>query len=275
MRPAVSQVCSLQSPFETDLADYAAGACPAIEIWLGKLESWLETHSSAACKALFAEHKIVPCAASFQGGLWTGQAAARQEHWQQFEQRLALCGELEIPTLVVAWDVRGPLTQPDLDRAIASLAQADEAAGRHGVRLALEFQAQATFGNNLQTAAMLVADCGGRHLGLCLDAIHFQLGPSKTEDLAYLTADNLFHVQFADLAGVPRELASDSDRILPGDGDLPLGAIVERLKTINYAGFVSVELMNPQIWAVPARQFGEVAMTALRKILGQASMGGQ
>ena len=30
--------------------------------------------------------------------------------------------------------------------------------------------------------------------------------------------------------------------------------------------------MNPQIWQIPARQFGEVGMTALRKILGLASM---
>jgi hypothetical protein len=30
--------------------------------------------------------------------------------------------------------------------------------------------------------------------------------------------------------------------------------------------------MNPQIWLVPPRQFGEIGMTALRKLLGQASM---
>jgi hypothetical protein len=30
--------------------------------------------------------------------------------------------------------------------------------------------------------------------------------------------------------------------------------------------------MNPQIWRIPPRQFGEIAMTALRKVLGQASM---
>ncbi len=30
--------------------------------------------------------------------------------------------------------------------------------------------------------------------------------------------------------------------------------------------------MNPQIWRIAPLQFGEIAMTALRKILGQASM---
>ena len=110
------------------------------------------------------------------------------------------------------------------------------------------------------------------NLGLCLDAFHFFTGPSKTEDLGYLSPANLFHVQLSDLAGIPRELAADSNRILPGEGDLPVAALVEHLETIGYEGSVSIELLNPEIWQVPPRQFGEIAMTCLRKILGQASM---
>jgi hypothetical protein len=33
-----------------------------------------------------------------------------------------------------------------------------------------------------------------------------------------------------------------------------------------------VELHNPRLWRVPPRQFGEIAMTSLRTLLGQASM---
>jgi 4-hydroxyphenylpyruvate dioxygenase len=71
---------------------------------------------------------------------------------------------------------------------------------------------------------------------------------------------------------VPREFATDADRVLPGDGDFQLQPIVDHLRAIGYAGYVSVELMNPQIWRVAPRQFGEIAMTALRKLLGLASM---
>jgi sugar phosphate isomerase/epimerase len=59
---------------------------------------------------------------------------------------------------------------------------------------------------------------------------------------------------------------------LPGDGDFLLGPIVDVFRQIGYQGYVSVELLNPQVWQIPARQFGEIAMTALRKVLGQASM---
>ncbi len=84
-------------------------------------------------------------------------------------------------TLVVAADVFGALTQQDLERVQFSLGQAAEIAGREGVRLALEFQAQATLMNNLQTAAAFVAEVGSPHLGLCFDAFQYYMGPSKEE----------------------------------------------------------------------------------------------
>jgi 2-keto-myo-inositol isomerase len=272
MKPALSQVCSLDAPFEQDIADYAAGKCEAIELWVGKLDAYLEKHGTDDVRRLLEKHGVAAPVASFQGGLLSSQGDFRRQHWDAFAARLALCRALDVGTLVVAADVPGPLAQQDLDRVQMSLEQAAELAGRHGVRLALEFQARAAFANNLETAAALVADVGSPHLGICLDVFHFHVGPSKPEDLLHLSADNLFHVQFSDLSGVPRELAADADRILPGDGDIPLLPLVARLTEIDYRGCVSIELMNPQVWRIPPLQFGEIAMTALRKILGQASM---
>ncbi|MEX2187287.1 MAG: sugar phosphate isomerase/epimerase [Pirellulales bacterium] len=272
MKPAIAQVCSLDSAFERDVEDYAAGACPAIEIWLGKLEGYLERHSPADLRNLLARHGVVAPVASFQGGLLTSQGERRREHWDHFARRLDVLRAVGVETLVVAADIVGSLAQQDIDRVTASLAEAAARAAPSGVRLGVEFQARGSFLNNLQTAAAVIADLGSPHVGLCLDAFHYYVGPSKPDDLAYLTTRNLFHVQLCDLPGVARELAVDGDRVLPGDGDIPLEAIVAALKHIGYDGHVSVELMNPQIWRVPARQFGEIAMTALRKTLGQAAM---
>src|SRR5690606_39043348 len=111
----------------------------------------------------------------------------------------------------------GPLNNADLQRLQVSLRDAARQARDANVRLALEFQAKASFGNNLETAAALVGEVDSPHLGLCLDMFHFTTGPSKLADLAYLSPTNLFHVQFCDLAGIPREMAADADRILPGD----------------------------------------------------------
>ncbi len=272
MKPALSQVCTLHASFEADIEDYAAGHCEAIELWLGKLETFLDSHSVDDVRRLLDEHGIRAPVASFQGGLLSSQGPAREEHWKHFARRLEICRDLGIETLVVACDIQDPLEQELLDRVSLSLGQAAVQAGDHGVRLALEFRHDATFGNNLQTAAAMVAECGEEALGVCFDVFHYYLGPSKPDDLGYLTPENLFHVQLSDLAGQPRELASDADRVLPGDGDFLLEQILDTLRAIGYDGYVSVELLNPQLWQVPPRQFGEIATTAIRKLLGQASM---
>lgn len=275
MIPAISQVCTLNTPFEQDLEEYAAGACKTIEIWLGKLDAYLERHTLDEAKALLKSHGISAPVASFQGGLLISQGEARKQHWDLFSRRLQVCQALGIRTLVLAGDLRGALSQQDLDRAIVSLREAAGQGGRHGVRLALEFQANASFANNLQTAAALVAQANSPHLGLCFDVFQYYVGPSKLEDLGYLSKQSLFHVQLCDLSGQARELAADADRIMPGDGDFQLQPMVEHFRNIGYDGLISLELMNPQIWQNPPRQVAEIGMTALRKLLGQARMAGQ
>jgi sugar phosphate isomerase/epimerase len=273
MQPMLAQVCSLSSPFEKDVVDYAAGKCPAIELWFTKLENYLESHSLDDVRRLLDENGMTAPVASFQGGLLASQGEQRREAWKLFIRRLELCKELSIQTVVVACDVPRPIDQQTVERVQVSLAQLAQECGTWGVRAAVEFQASSAFGNNLQTLAAMVGELGHSHVGICFDAFHYYCGPSKGEDLGYLTPHNLFHVQLCDLADVPREFASDSNRILPGDGDIPLSPVIDHLKQIGYAGTVSIELMNPQLWQVPPRQFGEIAMTALRKILGMASMG--
>lgn len=273
MKPAIATVCSLEAALPAILEDYAAGHVDAVDLWLGHVDRFLEGHDAAALRALLTRHGITAVAASFQGGLLVSQGDARREHWRHFAQRLALCEHLSIPVLVVAGDVHGPLEPQDLGRLSASLVEAARRAADANVRLALEFDARATFPNNLQSAIALVEDVGLPSLGVCLDWFHYTVGPSKPLDLGLLTSGTLAHVQVSDIADVPREMATDADRILPGEGGSPGDDLVRRLGEIGYAGAVAVELHNPALWRVPPRQFGEVAVTALRRVLGQAAMG--
>ena len=267
MIPAISQVCTLHAAFEQDVEDFAAGGCTTSEIWLTKLETYLESHTVDQVSQLLKDHGMQTPVASYQGGLLASQGEQRHEHWQHWYQRLEICRALDIGTIVVACDVAPPLAKVDLERIRASLQQLSQDADQHGVRVAVEFQALSAVGNNLQTMAALVHETQSSQMGICLDTYHFFVGPSKLSDLNFLEPDQLFHVQLSDLAGIPRELSSDSDRILPGDGDVPLGPIVQCLRDMNYSGTVSVELMNPQIWQVSPRQFSEIGMAALQKVL--------
>ena len=272
MKPALATVCSLESPLETVLEDYAAGHVAAVDLGLGQADAFLRTHDVAALRERFVQHAIAPAAASFQGGLLTSQGEARREHWRHFGERLGLCRDLAVPVLVVAGDAFGPLGAEDLGRLVVSLREAAGRASDAGVRLALEFDARASFPNNLQSAVAVVEQAGSPALGVCLDWFHFTVGPSKSFDLGLLSAENLAHVQLSDIGDVPREMASDADRILPGEGSSPPDDLVATLRRIGYRGAVAVELHNPALWHVPPRQFGEIAITALRRVLGQAEM---
>ena len=269
-RPAISQICTLNSSFEEDLKGYAEATGAAVEFWLTKLEEYLKSHTPQEVREFCEERFLVPAAASYHGGLLLSQGDARREGWSQFERRLDLCRALKIPTLVITPDFLGPFSMTDVERAQFTALEAAKAAGDRGVRLALEFQAKGTFLNNLQTAVGFVGAVGHPALGICLDVFQYYLGPSKHEDLGLLSARNLYHVHFSDLADTPREIASDADRIMPGDGDFQLQPIVQRLCNIDYDGYVSLELHNPTLWKLPARQVGEIGLTCLRMVLGLA-----
>ena len=65
MTPCISQVTTLRTPFEADIPAYARVGWPAVELWLTKLETFLEAHPLAeGCRAFggFGDaHTVTAC----------------------------------------------------------------------------------------------------------------------------------------------------------------------------------------------------------------------
>ncbi len=267
MKPCISEATTMPCTFAEDVAAFADGGCTAMEVWLTKLETHLEKHSASDTRKLLEDRQMTLAAASYQGGLLLSQGEQRRAHYDHFRRRLDLCERFGIRTLLVVADFAEKMNQTALERAVVSLRQAAQWAAGSGVHLALEFRGASAFCASLDTAVALVAQCGEPNVGVNLDVFHYYTGPSKFEDLALLTPANLAFVQLSDLAGVPRELATDADRVLPGDGDFRLRPIVEHLRLIGYDGWVSLELMNPMLWQVKAAQVTELGVAALQRLL--------
>jgi sugar phosphate isomerase/epimerase len=270
MKPCISEATTLPCSFAEDVNHYADAGCPALEVWLTKLETHLRTHSVEETKKLLERREVTLAAAAYQGGLLLSQGDARQVHFDHFRQRLDLCQTFGIRTLIVVADFVEAVEPIALERAVVSLKQAAQWAAAFDVRLALEFRGKATFCASLDTALALIHQCDEPNVGVNFDVFHFYTGPSKFEDLERLSAERLAHVQLCDLAGVPRELATDSERILPGDGDFRLGPILDRFRAIGYDGWVSLETFNPTFWQAKPVQVAEIGITALRRVLGLA-----
>src|SRR5436309_3904872 len=267
MKPCISEATTLPCTFAEDVATYADAGIGAMEVWLTKLETHLAKHSAADTRKLLEDRQMTLAAASYQGGLLLSQGEQRKAHFDDLKRRLDLCQAFAIHTLLVAADYAGKVDAVALQRAVVSLKQAAQWAAAFNVRLALEPRAAPAFPASLDTALALVAACGEANVGVALDVFHYYTGPSKAEDLELLTPANLAFVQVCDLAGVPREVATDSDRILPGDGDLKLAPIMDRLAAIGYDGWVSLEVMNPTLWQTKPHQVAELGAAAVRRIV--------
>jgi len=268
MKPCISQVTTLSTPFEAALDAIARGGWRAVELWLTQLETFLaEGRTTSEVRAMLVDRGLSAAAASSQGGLLLSAGIERETHWDLFRRRLELLQALEVPVLVVTADFARDPSPDDYGRASSSLAEASELARSFGVRIALEFQKNAHFCASLDTTLALIAQCGSENVGVCLDLFHYYTGPSKFEDLAYLSRENLAWVQICDLSGVPRELAGDADRIFPGEGDFQIPPILEHLRRIGYDGYVSLELLNPQLWRIPADRVADLGYQAMLRVL--------
>lgn len=267
MTPCLSQATTLPVLFADDVVNYRAAGCRQVEVWLTKLEKHLEDVNAADTKKALQDAGIALVAAAYQGGLLLSQGEQRKAHFDHFRRRLDLCQLFAIPTLIIAADFAQVTDIQSLGRAVVSLSQAGQWAAGFGVRLALEFRGGDAFCSCLDTAIALVNQCREPNVGICLDVFQYYKGASKLEDLDRLSVQNLFHVQISDVAGVPRELMTDSDRIMPGEGDFQLGPIVQKIRDIGYTGPMSLELMNPELWKANPKQVVELGLTSLERIL--------
>jgi sugar phosphate isomerase/epimerase len=125
----------------------------------------------------------------------------------------------------------------------------DYATGR-GVTLAIEpaswLYADLTFIHSFHDA-IAIAHRGG--LGICLDAFHVWTESGLREEIGEHTR-LIAHVQLSDMIRGARALPC---RAVPGEGDVPLAAIVGWLLDAGYPGVFDCELNGPGIDAIGHR----------------------
>src|SRR5262249_44797721 len=137
-----------------------------------------------------------------------------------------------------------------------------------GVSLMFDFSKFFTLANTLSTAMWFVRTANHPNVRLMIDTYHFWIGPSKFEDLDLLRDGELMHMHFEDTPREPvRELLEQRHRVLPGEGVAPLRKIVEAVKKKQYAGALSVELMDPVFQAMDPYQLATKVRAAVEPLL--------
>lgn len=131
-----------------------------------------------------------------------------------------------------------------LDTAVVEYAKLADFAADHAVRIALEPLNASIM--NIESAiwtlpqAMDIVDRVGRdNFGICLDCWNIWQN-ADLGDAIRDCADRIFVVQVSDWR-VPR---SFEDRLIPGQGEIPLPAFVRSVDQTGYAGAYSVEIFS-------------------------------
>ncbi|TLD72006.1 sugar phosphate isomerase/epimerase [Phragmitibacter flavus] len=123
----------------------------------------------------------------------------------------------------------------------------------------VKFQPIKTFGQ----AMGIALDSNHPKAMVIPDTFHMHISGGGFEALKHLKGDNIAIIQFADAPAAPViDEMKDADRVYPGDGVLPLPAILKDLKATGFKGCVSLELYNPKYWE---QDHLTVAKTGLEK----------
>ena len=114
---------------------------------------------------------------------------------------------------------------------VAFMAAYGEAAGRRGLKLALEFMPYSGT-RTLADAIRVIETAGCDNIGLMLDPLHLARSGGTPADLRGIAPRSVYFVQLCDAplekpAGVELRVEALSSRLYPGEGGLPLHELLD------------------------------------------------
>lgn len=281
---SVSQITTLRSSFADDVRDYAAAGLDGIGIWELKLAEGDDAHAlELLAESGLASASAVPAVPSIL------PLPLLEGPDDPAERVDALCRSLERlapfrPGGIVC--LTGPAGGRDTDEARTvvadGLATIAGEAERLGLRIGLEpYQRDGgddwTLVSTIPEAVALIHDAGDpAALGLQFDVWHLWNTPTLAEDVAR-EVGRFVGVHVGDRRAPTRGWA---DRVLPGDGDAPVAAVLRLLDDAGWDGLYDVEVFSDDgtfgaayddsLWAAPAPDVLRRARAAVERAWAEA-----
>ncbi len=156
-------------------------------------------------------------------------------------------------------------------QAAANFRMAGEVVGRHGLRIALEFNSVHDVINSLEVGREIVSLADHASCGILLDAYHMERSGSGGRGFEDVSRKEIFTFQFSDVPDEP--LPADkrpTDRLIPGEGRVRWKEVFGLLIEKGYDGWMSYEGPNPKLWARPPAEVASEAALATRRLLAAA-----
>jgi len=129
MKLAINPATTMPAAFEEDVVAYSEAGFRAMEIWLGKVDRYLEKgHTVRDAKRLMADCGLAAAGACFCGLTFSGDENERKS-LEELGSRLEMCEALGAKALVVIPTVPGsPVTPLMSDAVVEGLARCGDMA---------------------------------------------------------------------------------------------------------------------------------------------------
>lgn len=262
-RFSVSQVTTLGWTLEQDLEAYVAAGVPAIGVSLLKLRN---AGMARGVRLIRESGMPVSCVTS-SGPIPLGDAAGAERAVGEAREHLAVAAELGAACLMLLpgaapglpWDEAARRAREHVEALCAD-------ARRLGVRVALEPVSQLRmdlcFLQSFRDALDFADDIGAPEVGVVLELNNAWIERHLDADIRTRT-QRIAVVQVSDFkVGTLRA----SERVMIGDGDIPLRRLVHALAAAGYGGWYDLEMLGPAIDAEGYAQVVPRAMARFREL---------
>lgn len=257
MFPCYNMATTMKSStLENDAVLAAKAGFRHIELRKEKLLDYLRRgHTLSELKQLLEDNALTPICINALADISFHKGQARTTvkelcHFLCYAGQFVGCRDLEVlPASGAPTEDREEITAETADMLTAL----GKIAADYNMRLALEYlglpkSSVKTFAHALE----IVDRVGLPNVGLLVDSWHHCLSGSAPEELLRARADQIFTVHLSDApSAVPFSLRRP-ECIWPGDGAVPISAILQNLKKAGYDDIVSIEVFDPQIQSTNA-----------------------
>lgn len=241
-----------------------------VELWHDDVEAHVAAGGTlAALRALLHHTGLqVPSMVALTG--WGAVDDTEFDHLlrTRLRERLETAAALDCPRIVAS---------PPFDRAVdlgllgARYAQLLALGRRVGVLPAMEFLGFVPQVNAIPVCLEVMARANDADAAIVLDPFHIFRGGGSFDAVRLVPGRAVAICHFNDAPGdKPRETQRDADRVLPGEGVLPLTPMLRSLRAIGYHGPVSLELFSEALWRRDALEVAAEGCQRMRQALAAA-----
>lgn len=259
-RISINQITTLPWCLAHDLAEYQQSGIAAIGLNWRKLMEYGLRRSMRRILSSQLRVSSLGCLGGFTGE----NGYSIKDVMADSRRIIRVAGQLRAGTVTVVTGPLGGHIRSNANRLVVeALKQLVPLAALYGIQLTLQpmhpmFAKSWSFIHSLDETLLLLDRVRDSRLKIDFGTYHLWQEPQLPRRLAEL-APRIGLVRIADWGDAPRD---DHDRLLPGQGRLPLAQVIRTLENNGYSGWYELEVWSRDLWKQDRRDLMQACVSA-------------